>query len=209
MDYFSVFIISFTIALSGAMMPGPLLATVIYESAKGGFKSGPLIILGHAFLEIGMVTFIIFGLTHFIHNQLLPRIISILGALILFYFGLSMLISIPSLSLDFGNNYRKSSNLIMLGISMSVANPYWTIWWLTIGLGLVLGAKNAGLLAVGIFFVGHILADFGWYSLVSFTVSKGKKFISLKIYKSIIFILAITLLGFGVYFGINTFGFKT
>ena len=208
MGYVSIFIVSFTIALSGALMPGPLLATVIYESTKRGFKSGPLMILGHALLEILMVAFIIFGFAHFIQNQALLKIISLLGALILFYFGASMLFSIPRLSLNFKDNYKKSSNLVLLGITMSVANPYWAIWWLTIGLGLVLGAHNAGIVAVGIFFLGHILADFGWYSLVSLTISKGRKFISLKIYKIIIFILAVTLVEFGIYFALNAAGIK-
>jgi len=208
MHYLSIFIVSFTIALSGALMPGPLLATVIYESTKRGFRSGPLVILGHALLEILMVAFIIFGFAHFIHNQVVLKIISILGALILFYFGMNILFSLPKLSLDFKAEHKESSNLVLLGVTMSIANPYWAIWWLTIGLGLVLAAQNAGIVAVGIFFLGHILADFGWYSVVSLAISKGRKFISLKIYKGIILILAIILIGFGIYFGINTFGFK-
>ena len=61
MSYFSIFLISFTVALSGALMPGPLLAAVIYESTRHGFKTGPLFVLGHAMLEVLMVTFIILG----------------------------------------------------------------------------------------------------------------------------------------------------
>ncbi len=205
MNYLAIFTVSFTIALSGALMPGPLLATVIYKSTKQGYKSGPLIILGHALLEICMVAFIIFGLTRFIHNQLVLKAISLLGALILFYFGMNMLFSLPRLSLDSKNNPEKSSNLILLGITMSIANPYWAIWWLTIGLGLVLAAQKAGFIAVAIFFAGHILADFGWYSLVSFSISKGKRFISEKIYKIVVSLCAITLVGFALYFGINSY----
>jgi threonine/homoserine/homoserine lactone efflux protein len=88
---------------------------------------------------------------------------------------------------------------------MSIANPYWTLWWLTIGLGLVLGAQKGGLAAIVFFFLGHILADFGWYSLVSLAISKGRKFITLRIYRGIIFICAITLMGFSVFFLISSF----
>ena len=55
MEYFFIFMTSFVIALSGALAPGPLLAACISESTKHGFKSGPLMILGHAILEIIMV----------------------------------------------------------------------------------------------------------------------------------------------------------
>jgi threonine/homoserine/homoserine lactone efflux protein len=186
-------------------MPGPLLTTVIAESTRHGFKTGPFISLGHALLEAVMVGFIILGFTHFIHNPALILAISLAGSLILLYFGISMLTSIPRLSVDFKNNYKKSSSLILLGITMSITNPYWTVWWLTIGLGLVLAAQKQGFLAIGIFFLGHILADFGWYSIVSLAISKGRRFISLKIYKSIIFICGLTLLGFSIYFLISSF----
>lgn len=61
-NYWYIFIVSFTIALSGAMMPGPLLTAVISESMKHGRKTGPLIILGHAILEVIMVTILLFSL---------------------------------------------------------------------------------------------------------------------------------------------------
>lgn len=186
-------------------MPGPLLTAVIAESAKSGAKSGPFISLGHAILEALMVGFIIFGFAHFIHNPGVITAISIVGSLILLYFAISMLLSIPRISIDSKNNYKKSSGLILLGITMSIANPYWTLWWLTIGLGLVLGAQKGGLAAIVFFFLGHILADFGWYSLVSLAISKGRKFITLRIYRGIIFICAITLMGFSVFFLISSF----
>ena len=205
MNYLSIFVISFIIAFSGALMPGPLLTAVIAESAKSGAKSGPFISLGHAILEALMVGFIIFGFAHFIHNPGVITAISIVGSLILLYFAISMLLSIPRISIDSKNNYKKSSGLILLGITMSIANPYWTLWWLTIGLGLVLGAQKGGLAAIVFFFLGHILADFGWYSLVSLAISKGSKFITLRIYRGIIFICAITLMGFSVFFLISSF----
>ncbi len=207
MNYLTIFIISFSIALSGALMPGPLLATVIAESTKQGFKSGPLIILGHAILEILMVAFIILGFSRFIHNNLVLKVIFSLGAIILLYMGIKIIFSLPRFSLENLSGYKSSSNLILLGVTMSAANPYWTIWWLTIGMGLVLGAQKAGIIAICIFFTGHILADLGFYSIVSFVTYRGKRITSGKIYKGVILVCALTLIGFGIYFGAKSLKF--
>ncbi|MBW1797032.1 MAG: lysine transporter LysE, partial [Deltaproteobacteria bacterium] len=46
---------SFTLALSGVLMPGPLLTVTVAESARIGFRAGPLLITGHAVLELLLV----------------------------------------------------------------------------------------------------------------------------------------------------------
>lgn len=200
MNYFTLFIVSFTIALSGALMPGPLLAAVIYESTRHGFKTGPLFILGHAVLEMLMIAVILFGFSHFLSNPLTLRMIAILGSIILFCFGLSMIVSLPRLTLSQAGTPTKPANLVWLGITMSLTNPYWTIWWLTIGLGLVLTAHQQGLLAIIVFFAGHISADLGWYSLVSLMVHKGRRFISDRIYRGMVLGCALVLIGFACWF---------
>jgi threonine/homoserine/homoserine lactone efflux protein len=205
MNLFSLFCVSFAVALTGALSPGPLLATVIYESSRHGFKSGPLLILGHAIAEIAMVAVITLGLSKFINNPLILKVIFFAGAAILIFFGIQMIASLPQVSLDFKATRKKSSGLVMTGLTMSLSNPYWSIWWLTFGMGMVLGAQKSGLTALAVFFAGHILADLSWYSVVSFALSKGRKFISLKIYKEIILICSIALLLFGFYFGISAF----
>ncbi|HOL22793.1 MAG TPA: LysE family transporter [bacterium] len=100
---------------------------------------------------------------------------------------------------------KNNSTLFLQGITMSIANPYWTVWWLTIGLGLLLSSSEKGLIGLSFFFTGHILADIIWYSFVSYSISKSKKFLSLKVYKRILGICASIIILFGIYFGISTF----
>ncbi len=200
MNLFSIFIISFTIALSGALMPGPLMTAIIAHSPRHGFKTGPLFILGHAMLELFMIALIVLGLSRFIENESILRWIAIAGAGILIFFGIKMIRSLKGLKLDLEGKQMSPSNLVFMGITMSVVNPFWTIWWLTIGLGFVLAAQKAGLLAIAVFFSGHILADLGWYSAVSFMISAGRRFISDGAYKGLIAVCAVVLIGFGIYF---------
>jgi threonine/homoserine/homoserine lactone efflux protein len=88
-----------------------------------------------------------------------------------------------------------------IGVLLSIANPYWVVWWATIGLGLVARAQNAGLFGIIIFFIGHQAADFAWYSLVSTAVGKGRRFFNDRVYRGIIAVSAVVLIGFSVYFG--------
>ncbi len=205
MDYISIFLVSFVIALSGALAPGPLLTTVIAKSVRHGFKTGPAIILGHAILEIIMVVIIIVGLSNIINKPYIIKVISIAGAMILLLFGTNMLRSIKTISLKTERSRKDNRNLTLLGITMSIANPYWSIWWLTIGISLVLSASKLGALAIGVFFIGHILADLIWYSIVSLAISRGRKFITDKVYKIVVTICGITLIGFGIYFSTTIF----
>ncbi len=200
MELVSIFLVSFVIALSGAMMPGPLLTAVIAGSVKHGKKSGPLISLGHAILEIFMVILLLFSLNRFVHHPAILKGIALAGALILLYIGIRMLLTLKELELEFNAEAAGSSGLVLTGITMSLANPYWTIWWMTIGLGLVLSARKAGLIAVGAFFIGHILADFAWYTMVSLMVSGGRRFLSNELYRGVIGACALALIAFAFYF---------
>lgn len=206
MDYFSIFAVSFAIALSGAMAPGPLLAAVISGSLKNGFRTGPLLISGHAVLEILMVAVLALGLGKFINTPGIIKAVSFTGAVILIYFGINMLKRLPSAEMDFSAERRgKPSGMFMQGITLSIANPYWAVWWVTIGLGLLLSARQRGFSGLLFFFTGHILADLLWYSFVSFSLSRGKKFISLHAYRTVLKACAFIVISFGLYFGINAF----
>lgn len=204
-NYLFVFLISFTVAFSGALMPGPLLAGVIYESSRRGFKAGPLMILGHALAEIAMIISIFLGITRLIKNVVVLQSISMLGALVMLYFGVNMFLSIAKFSMKVETLESKSPNLILKGVTLSAGNPYWSIWWLTIGIGLLLSARNKGILAIAIFFLGHIMADMSWYSIISAIVARGSKFIPMKVYKVIVILLGVFLICLGLYFAKQAF----
>jgi threonine/homoserine/homoserine lactone efflux protein len=198
-----IFFSSFIIAVSGALMPGPLLTVTISESARRGFWVGPMIIAGHAILEILLLATITFGLAEFITRPAVIGAIGILGGLILLWFSLLMLKSLKSLKVDMEASGSYTENPFLAGILMSLANPYWTIWWATIGLGYVIISMKFGIIGLALFFTGHILADLIWYSSISLMISRGKRFISDSIYRGVVAVCAMLLLVFGSYFGIS------
>ncbi|MFA5099346.1 MAG: LysE family transporter [Candidatus Omnitrophota bacterium] len=206
MNYFAIFTLSFTIALSGALAPGPLLAAVVSQSARHGAKTGPLLILGHAIVELAMVTLIVLGCARFMNNPVILRTIALAGAGILAYFGISLLLSLKSASLEPSSAKQSNRHLTMMGITMSVSNPYWSVWWLTIGMGFVLVAQKRGLAGIAVFFLGHILADLAWYSFISFWLSKSAKRMNVRFYRVLLGICAFLLIGFGFCFAMYALG---
>ena len=182
----TIFTTSFFVAFSGAMMPGPLMTMTIGESARSGPWVGPKMIAGHAVLEIALLFALFFGLAPLFKNENFFIVVAILGGLILIWMAQNMFRSLPTLEIKAETTSTKTMNLYLAGILMSLANPYWIIWWATIGLGYVLVSKELGFAGIAFFFAGHILGDLVWYSAISVAVGKGRKFFSNKIYRILV-----------------------
>ena len=184
--YLTIFTTSFVIAFSGAMMPGPFMTMTIGESAKQGPWVGPKMIVGHAVLEIVLLFAIFFGLAPLFQKDLFFVLIALIGGGIMIWMAQSMFRSLPKLEIKTSASSNSGMNLYMAGILMSLANPYWIIWWATIGLGYVLHSQKLGFIGIVFFFIGHILGDLVWYSSISFAVGKGRKFFGNKTYRILV-----------------------
>lgn len=187
----TIFLTSFMIALSGAMMPGSLLTVTISESSRRGLIAGPLLMLGHSLLELALVVALLLGLAPLFNQPWFFLVVSLLGGGMLLWMAVGMLRALPSLSLELEAAAGGGrGNLVMTGALMSLANPYWIIWWATIGVGYIFSSRQAGLLGVLIFFVGHILADFAWYTLISTVIGTGRTLFTDRIYRGVIGVCA-------------------
>ncbi|MCX7766849.1 MAG: LysE family translocator [Candidatus Sumerlaeia bacterium] len=196
---------SFLIGLSGAMAPGPLLTITIAESIKRGPWVGPLIVLGHGVLEFILVVAIISGLGAVLTLSAVKIGLFGSGGILLMVMAfLTWRSSQQNLSLNSAGKVNHSSQrllqLPLMGVIISMSNPYWTIWWVTIGMGYLAVAIKFSWVGVTAFFLGHILSDFLWYTIVSFTLGKGKKFISAQFYRYLLMICALGLFVFALIF---------
>ncbi len=202
----TIFCTSFILALSGALMPGPLLTVTVSESSRRGALVGPTMIFGHSLLELALVLALLSGLAPFLVRDDVFIFISMVGGAVLLWMGTTMLRSLPQLSLKGRPDGPRSKNLVLTGIVLSAANPYWLIWWASIGLGYIMYAMQFGMLGIAAFFFGHILADLAWYCLISFGIARGRRFFSDSLYRKLIGGCAVFLLFFSCWFlygGIN------
>ena len=205
MDMGLIFVTAFIVALSGAMMPGPMLSTAVAESLKGGWRVGPYMILGHGVLEIILILALVAGLAGFLTQPGVTLAIALVGGIVLLFLGGCMsrdaMQSKLSLNLEASSSQRRPSmHPAVAGVTVSMANPYWWLWWATIGLSYITLAMNSGALGLATFFTGHISADLVWYSLVTIAVSGGRRFINPRVYQVILAGCGIFLVGMGFYF---------
>ncbi|MBN2041672.1 MAG: LysE family transporter [Spirochaetes bacterium] len=196
----TIFGSSFVIAFSGAMMPGPLLTAAIANSTKRGFIAGPLLIAGHAVLEIVLIIILLAGLAPFFRMPAVFIATSFAGALILLWMSIGMFRKLPSLTLALNSGGKSLNNPVLAGILMSLSNPYWIIWWASIGTGYIVYSQKFGIPGILFFFTGHILADFLWYSFISAAVAGGRRFFTDRIYQVLIAVCAGFLVVFAGYF---------
>jgi threonine/homoserine/homoserine lactone efflux protein len=185
----TIFVSSFIIALSGAMMPGPLLTVTISESSRHGFMTGPLLIAGHALLEILLLAALLLGLAPFFQMPAVFVVTALAGSVILLWMAFNMFRSLPNVRLAWDAHEKSGNHPVINGILMSVANPYWIIWWATIGLGYILYSRQFGL-----------RADLSWYSFVSAAVTRGRHFLNDRLYRGILSLCAVFLVVFACSF---------
>lgn len=198
------FLQSLLIGYSGAIMPGPLLTYNINQSMRVGIRSGLLLIAGHAILELLTIIILFLGLGTFLSTNTAQLLIGSAGGTVLVVLGILMIKDLIQGKAKLNvqeKEKERSGGLILNGIVISALNPYFIIWWTVVGLGMMLAANRTyGLIGIVVFFAGHMLADFSWYMLVSFLISRTQKIINEKAYKIIVVILAMVLVGFGVKF---------
>lgn len=169
-------------------MPGPLLSLVIAESMKRGKRAGIIICAGHALLEAVTIAFIISGLAARARDPGIYRLIELIGSGLLIFLGITMITSrARPPEKNSRENASAGSDLLLLakGVTVSAGNPYWLLWWLTVGFGFMMSFQW-GFWAVLVFFLGHTLADCCWYYLVSAGITRGRKFMAPRIYRTIL-----------------------
>lgn len=217
--FWMIFSFSFLVALTGAMSPGPLLTYTIIKSARTerrGYLMGLWIIAGHALLEAGIVLFLLLGFSFVFQKLAVVRGIGLAGGILLVLFGLSVLRDLwkGAIDTDFLNPDSEADsqaggihNPVLGGVLISMANPYWWVWWATIGLAFMsrfeISLDNwPGLLA---FFLGHEAGDLLWYLIVSFAAFFGIRRMNPRVYCGILLLCGVFMIGFGLWLGLTPF----
>ncbi|OPY34660.1 MAG: LysE type translocator [Methanomassiliicoccales archaeon PtaU1.Bin124] len=184
------------ISLSGVLMPGPLFAATMaqgYHDPNAGLR----ITLGHAIVEVPLIILVFLGFDAIFSQQWVFVIIGLVGGIILLWMGQDMI------------RYRKTilkveegpkRTALQDGVFTTLSNPYWILWWATVGAALIASATSYGLIVLPFFIIVHIGCDAGWSWLLTNLVNRSKGLWDVKWHHMLILVCGGIMVFFGLYF---------
>jgi threonine/homoserine/homoserine lactone efflux protein len=188
---------AFIISFSGAMQPGPLTATVITMGARNRY-AGMLLALGHGIIEFPLMVLIILGMGELFKLQKAQVVIGLAGGAFLLIMAAQMMTSLKTASA--AQDKPAKDKPVLAGIILSASNPYFLIWWATVGLALATRATQWGIWAFALFAVVHWLCDLVWLQVLSWASFKGSTVLGPRRQRIVLLLCALALLAFGLIF---------
>ena len=190
--------LSFVIALTGAVAPGPVLVLIIGQVLAQGIRAAVFILLGHALIEAVFIVCLARGLKNLLKNYRVRSVLGLIGGLVLAWMGWEILRGAGGASLSGRSDAAMSAlTLVLAGVGVSLSNPYFTGWWATVGVGQVATLRFGRPRDYAAFFLGHELGDMAWYLFVAMVIIAGRSWLDDHIYRMILGVCAgaILLLG--------------
>ena len=190
------------VSLTGVMMPGPVTAITITKGAQHK-TAGALIAIGHGMVEFPLIVLIYLGFARFLIIPEVKMSVSLAGGLVLIWMAACIFRTKPNL---FSEHKKSSQNCVVAGLATTAANPYFFLWWSTVGLVLLTNARIFGSMGIVALAVTHWLCDLGWLYFISWLVFRSKKLWTERVHRLVFGACAIVLVGFGVWFilsGVN------
>lgn len=202
------------ISLSGALSPGPLTALAITEGARSGRWSGAKMAVGHGLTEIVLIVGITYGLGSLLQNPWVGGFTGLVGGAFLLWMGYGLTTGAwrGQLTLASAQSAPPPAAMrlgpVAAGVLLSLANPYWALWWVTIGAGYILRVANLGLLGIGFFYLlAHWTTDVGWLSGLSWAVASGRGWLGEGVYRGILLVCGVFLVAMSLFFAYSGWQF--
>jgi len=187
------------ISLSGVMMPGPMFAVTVAKSYRSAW-AGTKIALGHAIIEVPLILLIYFGFAQFFQNTTVQLVLSIVGGGMIIWLGINMFRARAEIVTGNKDLPYKS---IMAGVITTALNPFFLLWWATVGSMLLMRFLDFGQIGLPVFITVHWICDLIWLSFVSILINKTHALWGRRFQEWIFIICSLLLVGFGIWFMVS------
>ena len=185
---------------SGALTPGPLFLASTLRATRSGWFAGIECAFGQTLVELPLVIGLSLGLSSYLLGSV--RVIGVLGGATLVAFGAIQIVQARnpvSLGERLVSRWDQRSGVIV-GLVFTGINPFFLIWWATIGSLLIAQALLLGaFLGVFIMFAAHIWMDYAWLGGTASLTARGRSFLG-KWYRILLIAFGIGMLYFGTEF---------
>ena len=191
------------ISTSGVISPGPLFLTNILYGTQEGARSGLKVAYGHTVVELPLIILLATGLFSTAIISQYSGTIGLVGGIGILGFGSLKIVEVAR-----KKKKKNTSPLVtskkspfIAGMALSALNPFFLLWWFTVGLKLIADSAAFGLTAgISILFALHIWMDYAWLIGTAHLASKGSFVLRSKYYPALLLTLAVVLVYYGISF---------
>lgn len=187
------------LSLSGVLMPGPVTAVTVARGAETP-HAGAWVAVGHAVIELPLMALIYFGAGMLFQLAPVKTGIGLVGGVLLLWMGAGMLRDFDRASVEEVGGGGASRSPFFAGIFLSAGNPYFLVWWATVGAALVGQSLTFGALGFGLLVACHWLCDFIWLYFLSAVSFGGGRFFGRSLQQVLFIVCGVALLYFSGYF---------
>jgi threonine/homoserine/homoserine lactone efflux protein len=144
---------------------------------------------------------IILGMSRIFETTKTQIVIGLAGGTFLLLMAIQMLISLKTVENPQSQVHKEKP--ILTGLILSAGNPYFLVWWATVGLTLATSAAQLGIWAFALFAIVHWLCDCVWLQTLSWASFKGTKMLGGKSQRIVLMICSAAMFFFGLFFIYN------
>jgi len=185
------------ISLSGVLAPGPVTAATLAAGTRSR-HAGALVAIGHGVMEFPLMFLILAGVGAVFQIAAVRIGVGLAGGAMLLLMGAQMLGGVGKAPQAEAQPPRRGP--LVTGIVLTGGNPYFLIWWATVGLALATRAVELGILAFALFAAVHWLCDFVWLEALSLAAFGGSKLLGDRAQRVVLLVCGTALVVFGVLF---------
>jgi len=178
------------VSLSGVMAPGPITSVSVGFGNEDPW-AGARVAVGHGLVEFPVMAGVLFGIGAVIDLPAVQAAIAFVGGGFLLYMAIGLLRGVRGEEVS---GMESSRSPVVAGAVLSAGNPYFLIWWATVGASLILRAVEFGVWGFVIFGAAHWTCDLAWDTFLSSLSFKGGQFFGRRFQKIIFGISGVFLL---------------
>jgi threonine/homoserine/homoserine lactone efflux protein len=162
---------------------------------SGNRWAGLFMALGHGIVEFPLMLLLLLGVGRLLKRPSMSMLIGLAGGGFLVFLAWGC-----SEARDSGEPVQPTEAR-WAGILLSAGNPYFLVWWATVGWTLITTARSSfGLWAFGLMALVHWSCDLVWLTVLSWASFKGSVLFGPTGQRVVLGVCAAAMLGFGLYF---------
>lgn len=200
----SLFLSYVILGLSLSAPIGPVNAAQLDKGIKKGFWHSWLFGLGAVLADVLYMVLVYLGVVHFLSTPFMQTFLWLFGAFVLIYTGIESLINAGKVTVSTKKKDETLFATMFSGFLMSLSNPMTILFWLGIyGSVLVKTASDYGTADLLLFSTAIIIGVLIWDLTMAGISSFFRKLMSTRAITIISVLSGLSLIGFGIHFGIR------